>query len=194
MRRLLYAFFPLLLEKSLPTTLMGGLALTPLVAFFEALIAPSVKKYLFADWEFAGFLLVLVLVDTTFGLLRAWHLHLVNSRAFSRLFLKVMIYMGLLVLAHVLTSFTVDGKPNLIFQWFDWFIYSAMMAREGLSILEHMADIAPDLVPTWLLKRLKQYTQEGPLPGAPTPLYAAPAPLAEVVPIPTSPLNEEMLA
>lgn len=184
MQRLFYASTPFLLEKTPPFTLFAGLALTPFVALIE--------KYVFADWQFVGFLLVLVVVDTAIGLLRAIHLREVNSRAFSRLFTKALCYLSLLILAHVMTTFPIKGEPNAFFKWFDYFIYSAMMAREALSILEHVADIEPSLVPTWLLRRLKQFNEEGPAVGAPAPLLAAPAPLAEAVAIPSSPIEEEV--
>jgi len=152
-----------------------------------------IRQYLFDDWEFAGFLLTLLVVDTAIGVLRSWRSRQVSSRAFSRIFLKMLVYMALLVLAHVMTNFTVHGKVNVVFQWFDTFIYCAMMAREALSVLENLAAIEPSLVPKVLLKRLAQFSEDPEAAGkalsapqlAPsiTPMEPAPAPAPAAEPI-----------
>jgi phage-related holin len=173
--------------KTVPSLALG-LALTPVLALVE--------KYLFDDWNFLASLGVLILVDTVFGVQHHWVLHSISSRAFSRLFTKCFIYMGLLVLTHVLTTFQVHGKPQVLFGWFDNFMYSCMMAREGLSILEHVAGIEPRLVPKALLKRLSLISNEGieaamvAMPVAQhsdAALNLTPAPAPEVVADPTEP-------
>jgi phage-related holin len=151
--RLLVNFIAAVLSgKTLPS-LVVGVALTPALVFVE--------KYFFNDWSFLSSLGVLILVDTVFGVQHHWTKHTISSRAFSRLFTKCGIYLGLLVLTHVLTSFQVHGQPQVLFSWFDTFMYSCMMAREGLSILEHIAGIEPRLVPNALLKRLALISNEG---------------------------------
>jgi toxin secretion/phage lysis holin len=150
-----------------------------------------VRQYLFADWQFAGFLFTLILVDTITGVLRSWQKRQVSSRAFSRIFIKCLVYLLLLILAHVMTSFTIKGKVNVVFQWFDTFIYCAMMAREALSVLENLATVAPELVPKVLLKRLALFSEDPeaalrqlkPAPPAEVALPAAepgPAPIPDV--------------
>lgn len=178
--------------------LAGSTKTVPALAW-GALFTPGlvfVEKYLFNDWSFLSSLGVLILVDTVFGVQHHWVAHTISSRAFSRLFTKCGIYLGLLVLTHVLTTYQVHGKPQVLFSWFDTFMYSAMMAREGLSILEHVAGIEPRLVPKALLKRLALISDEGieaaivALPVAQhsdTPLSTAPAPTPEVGPDPASP-------
>lgn len=174
-----------LLSKLLPfstKTLLSlpvGVVLTPVLVFIE--------RYLFDDWNFLSSLGVLILVDTVFGVQHHWVKHTISSRAFSRLFTKCGIYLGLLVLTHVLTHYQVQGKPQILFAWFDTFMYSCMMAREGLSILEHIAYIEPRLVPKALLKRLAIISDEGieaamvAMPAAQhsdAPLNLSPAPVA----------------
>ena len=168
-----------------------GVVLMPLLAI--------VQKYIFADWEFLRFLCVLIIVDTVLGVQRRWAAHAISSRGFSRLFKKSGIYLALLVLTHVLSSFTVHGEVNLFFKWFDTFMYSCMMAREALSILEHAALLEPRLVPKALLKRLALVSEEGieaALTAMPsTQLSTAPlstAPPAPPLPSPTdaSPLTD----
>lgn len=150
--KLLYSKLLGLSTKTL-LSLPVGVVLTPVLVFIE--------RYLFNDWNFLGSLGVLIVVDTVFGVQHHWVKHTISSRAFSRLFTKCGIYVGLLVLTHVLTTFQVHGKPQVLFAWFDTFMYSCMMAREGLSILEHVAIIEPRLVPKALLKRLAVISDEG---------------------------------
>ena len=137
-----------------------------------------VRTYLFDDWQFLGFLLTLVVVDTVTGVLRSWKAQQVSSRAFSRIFTKIMVYLSLLILAHVMTSFTIKGEVNVLFRWFDTFIYCAMMAREALSVLENLATVAPELVPKVLLKRLALFSED-PEAALRTLKSTAPAPAAE---------------
>lgn len=188
--RLLLSLLAPASAKTVPS-LTIGLALTPVLALIE--------KYLFDDWNFLASLGVLILVDTIFGVQHHWVLHSISSRAFSRLFTKCGIYLGLLVLTHVLTTFQVHGKPQVLFSWFDTFMYSCMMAREGLSILEHVAVIEPRLVPKALLKRLALISNEGieaamvAMPAAQhsdAALNLTPAPALEAAP--TEPLTPSL--
>ncbi|OUJ68818.1 bacteriophage holin [Hymenobacter crusticola] len=135
-----------------------------------------IEKYFFSDWDFLGYLLVLILVDTVMGVQRNWKLRTVSSRGFSRIFIKLCLYANMLILTHVMTHFTVRGDPNVLFQWFDYFMYSVMMAREGLSIMEHIALIEPRMVPKGLRQRLAVIAEEGiagTLAAIPSPAPAA---------------------
>lgn len=181
--RLLTTWLFNLLTVSVKTAFSVRLALllTPVLLFIE--------RYLFNDWHFLGSLCVLIMVDTIFGVQRNWVAHSISSRAFSRLFTKASIYLGLLVMTHQLTTYQVHGEVNGVFGWFDTFIYSCMMAREAVSILEHMACIAPQLVPKGLLKRLALISDEGIAAGltampvaqhSEAPLNLTPAPALDV--------------
>jgi phage-related holin len=193
MRLVLNALAAFTSGKTVPAVVVG-VALTPVLGLIE--------KYLFNDWNFLSSLGVLILVDTVFGVQHHWVQHSISSRAFSRLFTKCGIYLGLLVLTHVLTTYRVQGKPQVLFAWFDTFMYSCMMAREGLSILEHVAGIEPRLVPNALLKRLALISNEGiaaamvampvaqhsdtPLNLTPAPAEPLPSPEPATVPTPSS--------
>jgi toxin secretion/phage lysis holin len=167
---------PLLLAVSAPRT--QEVLHTALSASPWALL---VRQYFFADWQFAGFLFTLILVDTATGVLRSWQKKQVSSRAFSRIFIKCLVYLLLLILAHVMTSFTIKGEVNVVFQWFDTFIYCAMMAREALSVLENLATVAPELVPKVLLKRLALFSEDPEAALRELKPAAAPAPEPEGV-------------
>lgn len=133
--------------------ILMSVSLSFLVKLFE--------KYIFSDYEFLIFLIVIVSIDTVIGFLKAFHLHNVSSKGFSLIFTKFIVYTSLLILTHTLKHYTVAGEPNHIFGWIDNFIYSAIILREAISILENIAAIYPNLLPKSLLKRLKDFDQDG---------------------------------
>ena len=168
--RLLVNYLSVPLGGKTGTAVVLGTVLTPVLGLVE--------HYFFKDWTFLSSLGMLILVDTVFGVQHHWAARSIGSRGFSRLFKKVGIYLGLLVLTHQLTGYQVHGEVNGVFSsWFDKFMYACMMAREAVSILEHLAGLEPRLVPKLLLKRLAliadgDFTDPPPAPG----LGAPPAP------------------
>ncbi len=161
MRLLLHLLSAALSGKTVSALLMD-LVLTPVLVFTE--------RYLFKAWNFLGSLGMLILVDTVFGVQYHWQRRSISSRAFSRLFTKAGIYLGLLVLTHHLTGYQMQGEVNGVFSaWFAKFMYAAMMAREALSILEHVRELEPRLVPKLLLKRLALLSEGEPDAAPPGP-------------------------
>lgn len=120
-----------------------------------------VEKYVFNDWQFLVFLVVVVGVDTVLGFWKNWRYHTLSSAGFSKLFTKILIYGSVLVLTHVLTRFTIGGEANTIFSWFDTVMYSAIMVREAISIVEKVGAISPGILPRWILKRLQAFDNSG---------------------------------
>ncbi len=131
------------------------------VAFPLALIKYYFEKYLFSDWEFLKFLLLIVGLDTCLGIWSNYKAHTISSRGFSKLFTKCIIYFSLLILTNLLTKYCVDGVQNSLFNWLDNVIYCAIIVREAISVLEHMTAISPGILPSWILKRLKQFDESG---------------------------------
>jgi hypothetical protein len=39
--------------------------------------------------------------------------------------------------------------------------YAALLVRESISIIENIGAIKPDLLPKWILKRLKSFDDKG---------------------------------
>ena len=122
---------------------------TPLIRFFEC--------YIFDDWQFLMFMLILIIVDSILGFWRALKINSVSSKGFGMIFKKLFIYMALLILSHVLVNFKIEGKPSLIFMWFDDLVYSAILLRESISILENVANIYPNAVSKLILEKLKDF-------------------------------------
>lgn len=131
------------------------------VAIPLSLIKALFEKYIFSDWEFLFFLTVVIGIDTFFGLWKYWKLNLLSSSGFSRFFTKCIIYFAVLILTHLMTNFTVNGKANEIFGWVDSLMYSMIIVREAISIIENITAINPSILPAWILRRLKQFDDSG---------------------------------
>lgn len=119
------------------------------------------EKYIFNDWHFFIFLSVLVALDTLLGLIKHWKLNTLSSKGFGDFFTKFINYVAVLVVTHVLKNFEIGGSSNIIFSWVDDAIYSALVLREAISILENAGAISPGLLPNWILKKLKQFNEDG---------------------------------
>ncbi len=126
---------------------------TPMLEFLE--------KYAFCDWEFLRFLVILMVFDTITGIIKYWKHKQISSSAFGRILMKIISYMSVLILAHVLSHFTIEGESIGLFSWADNLAYSALLVKEAISILENLGAINPKWVPTWLLKRLKEFDTNG---------------------------------
>lgn len=124
------------------------------------LLEKYLEKYLFSDWQFIGFLGILMVIDTVLGIVKHWKNHTVSSQGFSKVFTKCLIYGALLIVVHVLTNFKVDGTVSTAFGWIDDTVYAGMLLREAISILENMAAIDSRLMFPGILKRLQQFDSE----------------------------------
>ena len=133
--------------------IIGALIFTPLIELFG--------KYVFADWEFLIFLTLLIVLDTITGFVKALKRGQVSSEGFTGIILKVCVYGVFVIILHVLQSFS--DKP-LVIATFDWIGtggYAAVMVRESISIIENLGAIKPNLIPTWILKKLKDFDETG---------------------------------
>ena len=117
--------------------------------------------YIFADWQFVLFLLIMIVVDTVLGTYNAWKKKNLESRAWARLFEKLVLYGCVLIMSHVLIRFTIGGAATGLFDWIDDVLYCAIMVREAISIIENVGEIKPDFFPKWVLARLKKFDESG---------------------------------
>ena len=130
-----------------------GLLLSPAIHFIET--------YLYSDWQFLKFLLIVIAIDTCLGVWLSFKNHNVSSGKFSRLFNKLVLYLVFMVLTHILCHYTVEGAQNNLFGWFSSLAYSGIMVRESLSIVENLSALYPGLLPDWIMERLKNYEKTG---------------------------------
>jgi phage-related holin len=124
-------------------------------------LAKLVEHYLFNDWRFAGWIGLLLVIDTITGFLVALVRGEVSSKAWGMIVRKLVAYGSVLIITHILTSFEVQGNKNTLFEWFTQIAYAALVVRESISILENVGKLAPGLIPAWILSRLKGFDKSG---------------------------------
>lgn len=96
-----------------------------------------IEKFIFRDWEFLTYLIIIVILDTLSGVYR-------NFKDFSfslltrKLMRKFFYYMIFLVMIHGLRHFTVGGKENLLLNFVDIFFFGVIYLREADSVCRNM--------------------------------------------------------
>ena len=138
--------------RDLKITILAALPLSPFLELFE--------KYVFGDWEFVKFLVVLVCIDTGLGFIKHWIAHDISSKAYGMIGKKLIVYSSVMALSHVLANFKIASNAVDSFVWFRYFACSALMVREGISIIENCEEIVPGFMPTWIIKRLKGFNNQ----------------------------------
>ncbi|MCA8830183.1 phage holin family protein [Hymenobacter pini] len=133
------------------------------------------QKYVFADWNFIGYLLVVFVVDTALGVWLSMKRRRHHSRQFRGMFEKFIQYGAVLIMVHVLCEFTVDGQKNSILNMlvphFKAVMYLAVLWAEVKSIDENLRGLGFSGLPfpAFLRKRLADWEETGQLPAAPAP-------------------------
>lgn len=154
---MLRLIFVLCYSKSLTMFNLKGILIYLMIGWSIAPVLGFIDKYVFNDWEFIKFLLVICSVDTVLGFVKAAKLRVLSSRGFSMVFKKLIVYSCALIVTHVLVHFTVANKAYAVFAWFDYVIFSGIMVRETISIFENIAIIDPTAFPKQILKYLKDF-------------------------------------
>lgn len=118
------------------------------------------RIYVFSDWEFVKWLAVLMVVDTALGIIKHWFTKDISSKGYGMVGKKLIVYSAVMILAHVLSNFTVKNLPVTTLQWFGSFGCTVLMVREGLSIIENIEAILPGFFPKSIVSRLKDFNSE----------------------------------
>ena len=131
-----------------------------------------INKYIFSDWNFIGFLLVMVILDTLTGIIRAYKLRNVFSMQLRGLFRKIIEYGIALIVTHVLCSYQGEGSQSTFVQYvipsFDSFMKFLILAAEALSINENLKAAGyRGIFPDWMQIRMKNVKETGKLPTEP---------------------------
>lgn len=128
---------------------MIALPITPFIELFE--------KYVFGDWEFVKYLVVLVVIDTVLGFSKHYIKHDISSKAYGMIAKKIVSYSIVMIVAHVVATFRVGGEQIESLVWFRYFACSALMVREAISIIENLEVISPGFIPQSIVRRLSEF-------------------------------------
>ena len=128
---------------------MIALPITPFIELFE--------KYVFGDWEFVKYLVVLVVIDTILGFSKHYIKHDISSKAYGMIAKKIVSYSIVMIVAHVVATFRVGGEQIESLVWFRYFARSALMVREAISIIENLEVISPGFIPKSIVRRLSEF-------------------------------------
>jgi toxin secretion/phage lysis holin len=149
------------LLQDLPSFIDYKFKLATICTLGASFLVHILEKYVFSDVDFLISLGIVIAMDTVLGFWKHWKSKTVSSQGFSKFISKFVIYGFALVLTHTLTNFTINGVPNSLFGWIDTVIYSAIMVREAISIFENIGAINNNILPSFILKRLKQFDEKG---------------------------------
>lgn len=120
-----------------------------------------IETYFFHDWNFLVSLFILIAIDTTTGVMKAFKQKVLSSDRFGSFLVKIFLYCMVLIVVNVLISFKVEGTHPIIFDWIEVFIMTALMFREAVSIFENITLIYPTLLPRFVMRRLEQFDDNG---------------------------------
>jgi hypothetical protein len=108
------------------------------IASFLAPVIQWIDSHVWADWPFTVALIIVVMIDFVLGTTEA-----VMNRRFvygikdgvGKTLLKFIVYFGVLIVSHQLTTYKVDGNDNMIFgSWVNAFWYGVIMLNEASSV------------------------------------------------------------
>lgn len=136
---------------------------------FFAVIGQLFEKYVFSDWDFIGYLLIAITIDTITGIYAAWRTTEVHSFKLRSMCEKLFYYFIALIVVHVLTAHSVNGTSNPVFTvafpYFKGLIYMVLLGAEVLSIDENAAKIGRGFLPKIIRKKLQTLQEEGRVDG-----------------------------
>ena len=139
-----------------------------------AIAMPSIEfieKFIFKDWDFVGFLMVLLFADTVTGIYSSIKEGRAKNISYSKILdhtklwksvEKIGVYSIFLVASHAASSFFVSNPNSETWLGFvatkiDVTIYAFITVREFLSINKNLEKIGYSLIPFHLLKKLKDF-------------------------------------
>lgn len=99
-------------------------------------------------------ILYLVIIDTFLGVWKHWKLKSLSSEGWAKFTTKIIIYWLFIKVVDKVTVVTyIDWTGDLLL--------SGLLVREAISIIEKMGVIYPNIIPPWILKRLKTFDKTG---------------------------------
>lgn len=127
------------------STLLAGV-FAPVIPYFE--------KYVFNDWDFLGFLTSVFIVDTITGVIKHYQRHTLSLNGFMRLFIKMTVVLGALIVTHATANFDPENKEFAIYT--ETVGHAAVMIYIALSALRNIHELSGGKLPVdWLMRRFE---------------------------------------
>lgn len=96
----------------------------------------------------------LVAIDTVLGFWKSWKNSGISSNGFGKLITKIIIYW----------LFIKMVDKVIVVEYLTWagdLFLSGLIIREAISIVENMGVVYPGIIPPWMLKKLKDFDDDG---------------------------------
>lgn len=144
----------------------AGVAAGSLLTGFAAWALELTEIYIFSDFRFMVFLLLMVAYDAYSGIQKTRYLHKLNpalhpapsSKVFKdKTFSKIMYYVIMLTSLHGLAHFKVNDVEVTIFHAFEYTAMISLMASEFWSIQENYAAMGRKTLFTLAWQKIKEY-------------------------------------
>ena len=104
-----------------------------LIGAMPLTISVELLKYIYQDWEFAKWIGVAVVVDTLLGIAKHWvHKDASSEDFWVKFSKKIVVYIGLLITANLLTNYTVDGNVVGSTQWMGTYLCTYRMPTPSI--------------------------------------------------------------
>lgn len=131
---------------------------TSLPLFLVGISFASIKAIFIRDhivsWDRTVSILQLVIIDTFLGIWKHAKKKTLSSDGWGKVTTKVIIYwLFIKVVNHIVQIKYLEWTGDLLL--------SGLLVREAISIIENMGVIYPGIIPGWILKRLKQFDENG---------------------------------
>lgn len=145
-QQFIYQVFDLIQAKMLLfSTLLAGV-LAPIIPYFE--------RYVFNDWDFLGFLTSVLVVDTITGVIKHAQKHTLSLNGFMRLFIKMTVVLGALIVTHATAHFDPENTEFAIYT--ETVGHAAVMIYISLSALRNIHELSGGKLPVdWLMRRFE---------------------------------------
>ena len=134
---------------------MQKLGFSVLLGTIYAPVIMLVEKYLLKDYHLLLNLFILVIIDTLLGVLYAYKQNRVSSTGFSKVITKLLVYILLMIAVN--QSHLNTGDFGLVLQWLDGVVYSTIVVRELLSIIEKATLMGYIKLPDYVKEKLEKF-------------------------------------
>lgn len=119
------------------------------------------EKYVFPEYTLMLSIVIVVIIDTILGVMKAYKTKTISSKGFGQVISKILVYMLIMIAANQGFISTTSSTISELFKFISGTIYGTIMAREMLSIIENATLMGYIKLPKTLLSKLKYFNDDG---------------------------------